>query len=140
MTKPSHFEITVRSGPTKMAVIECERTAGGVKLLVVRPSLGPAPVVDDILGRLFEDVATLRAAIRKRWSKDGFKLYARIVLDDSVREEIGEMVSGPLAARVSDGDLVIIVDDGNAIVNKVINKNHWSWVPPSDAGLCYEAN
>lgn len=140
MVTPSGFEVTVRSGPTKMAVIECVRTDTGVKFVSVRPNLGPAPIVGDIIGKLFEDVATLRAAIRRRWSKDGFKLYSRIVLMDNVKQELGGMVSAPLAAQVKDDELTIVVDDGNCVIQKQIPKQYWRWVAPVDAGLCYEEN
>lgn len=137
MNQPA-FKITVRSGPVKVAVVECERTESGVKLLSVTPELGPTPVVADIIKRTFVDVGSIRSAIRKRWSRDGFKLFKRIELNPSVLEELNIRGSQQCSAQIEDGGLVITVDDGNCVINKPIDPKHWKWLPPTDPGLQYE--
>lgn len=135
MTAP--FVVTVRSGPTKVATIECVRQESGVKLLSIVPVKGPTPFAGDVVNHVFADVAAIRAAVRRRWSRDPFKLMRRIQLKSSIEKELNLACSEqvPMVARFVDGELVVQIDDGNAIVEKSLSSNDWTWVVPTDAGL-----
>lgn len=131
------FVVTVRSGPTKVATIECVRLESGVKLLSIAPVKGPTPFAGDVVNHVFSDVAAIRAAVRRRWSRDPFKLMSRIQLNPRIQKEfnLASNEQVPLVARFVDGQLVVQIDDGNAIVEKILNGTDWTWVVPSDAGL-----
>lgn len=106
----------------------------GVKLLSIVPVKGHVPIVGDILDATFKDVASLRAAVRRRWSRNGLKLMTRIHLRRRAAMEIAHIDDGnQIVSAEFDGDtLVVKVDDGNGIVETPLKAEDWEWVTPSD--------
>ena len=129
------FQVAVRSGPTKVATINCERTESGVQLLSIVPEKGPMPIANDIVGLTIKDVASIRAAIRRRWSKDPIKLSKRISLSSKFLSNHGLTSAALVAAKFLDGQCVVQIDDGNAVVEKTLAPTDWHWVNPEDNGL-----
>lgn len=134
----SPFVVAVRSGPVKMATIECMRTESGVKLLSVTPQTGPVPYVADITGKEFADVNYIRAAIRRRWSRDRTRLAERIRLTDKTKAAwfAEAKITG---AHFNGEDLMISIDDGNAVVELTLTDGDWTWANPTDKGLLHGA-